>query len=144
MRGRKPPGPEIVERLQGPDEAKERWQLILETLTDRRRVREAARRLGISVQRFHVLRTEALQGGLDALMARPPGRPRQETTPEQQRIAALEQELENLRQELTASRVREEINLGLPRRPAPDEEKKSAPPRRRRSRKPRPPPREPS
>ena len=132
MRGRKPPGPEVVARLQGPEEVKQRWQVILETLTGRRRVQEAAALLGISVQRFHVVRAEALQAGLDALVPRAPGRPRQERAPEPERLAGLEQEVERLRQELAASRIREEIALGLPRRPAPGAGKKSAAPGRRR------------
>ncbi len=144
MRGRKPPGPEVVTRLEGPQEAKRRWQVILETLTGRRRVQEAAALLGISVQRFHVVRAEALQAGLDALVPQAPGRPRQETTPEQERLEGLEQEVGRLRQELAASRIREEIALGLPRRPAPGEEKKSAAPRRRRPSKTRSPPRRPA
>ena len=74
MRGRHPAGPEYVSKLNGSATAKERLQVILETMVEDCRVREACQRLGIGPVRFHVLRQETMQAALDSLEARPVGR----------------------------------------------------------------------
>ncbi len=130
MRGRKPPGPEFVYRLEGAMSEKERLKIILETIAGRLSVEAASARLAITTQRFHVLRQEALQAALDALKPASPGRPRQTPTPEQERIDALEQDNERLRRELAASQLREEIALVLPQRRQRSEKKRDAASRR--------------
>jgi transposase-like protein len=128
MRGRKPPGPELVHRLEGAGHVKERLEVILQTLSGRLGVKEASARLGITPQRFHMLREQALQGALGALAPRPMGRPRQTPTPAQERIDALEQDNDRLQRELEASGLREEIAVLLPRRPRRGEKKRGTPP----------------
>lgn len=123
MRGRKPPGPEFVHRLEGADYEKERLQVILETMRGTLGVKEASARLGVTPQRFHMLREEAFQAALQALAARPLGRPRHTSTPEQEQIDALEQANERLERELEANRLREEIAMVLPKRPRRREKK---------------------
>jgi transposase len=118
MRGRKAPGPEFVQRLKGDAAAKRRLEVILQTLSSQLGITQAAKVLGISTQRVHMLRQEALQASVDKLTPRPGGRPSKQATPQEQRIAELEQETEHLRRELDASRLREEIAVILPRRPA--------------------------
>ena len=54
--GRKPAGPQIVERLEGSPVAKQRLEVILETIAGRLTVPEARDRLGIGESRFHELR----------------------------------------------------------------------------------------
>ena len=125
MRGRPAPGPEFVQRLRGEATAKRRLEVILQTVAGDLGVNEAAVTLGITPQRLHMLRAEALQAGVDQLTPRPSGRPRQTATPEQQRIAALEQERERLRQELAASQLRTEIAVLLPGRPERVEKKRA-------------------
>ena len=109
-------GPEFVQRLKGDDDAKHRLEVILQTLTGRIGITEAATVLKISTQRVHMLREEALQASVDNLTQRPGGRPSKQATPEQQRIAELEQEIAHLRQELEVSRLREKIAVILPGR----------------------------
>ncbi len=113
MRGRKAPGPEYVQRLDGADHEKERLEVILLTLTGRLGVTQASARLGITPQRFHVLRQQALQAALAALAAQPLGRPRRVVGPEQERIDELTRDTERLRRELASSGLREEIVLLL-------------------------------
>lgn len=125
MRGRKAPGPEFVQRLPGEASAKRRLEVILQTVAGTLSVQEAAATLGVTTQRLHMLRQEALQAGVDQLTPRPSGRPRHTATPEQQRIAALEQELERLRRALAASQLRTEIAVVLPGRPEPVEKKRA-------------------
>ena len=123
MRGRKPPGPEFVQRLHGSAASKERAEIILQTLTGQLRVHEASARLGITPQRLHMLRQVAVQALVDALEPQPMGRPRKEAD------AAATAELGRLQQELEAARLREEIALVLPGRKGPAASPK---PRRRR------------
>jgi hypothetical protein len=112
--GRKPLGPQLVERLEGSQRAKRRLQVILETLAGTRSIPEACEILGICESMFHRLRAEVLQTALDRLEPRPLGRPRHAITVETQQVDALEQEVEELRTELQASQVREELAQILP------------------------------
>jgi helix-turn-helix protein len=134
MRGRKPAGPEYVDRLTGSDTAKERLHVVLETLAGRCRVQEACARLNLSEPRFHQLRTQILQAGLDSLAPRPAGRPPRPAPDE--RVQALEATVADLTVELQAAHVREEIALALPQVGSPAAAKKASgrrpSPRRRR------------
>ena len=112
MRGRKPAGPEYVDRLTGSDTAKQRRHVVLETLAGRGRVPEACARLNISEPRFHQVRTQILQAGLDSLAPRPAGRPPQPAPDE--RLQALATTVADLTIELQAAHVRDEIALALP------------------------------
>jgi len=133
MRGRKPAGPDYVERLSGSTTAKERLHVVLETLAGRCRVQEACARLQISAPRFHQLRAQILQAGLDCLEPRPAGRPRRPAPDE--RLQTLEATVADLEIELQATRAREEIALVLPPgRPAEPPPAKKAPRRRSRPR----------
>ncbi len=138
MRGRRPSGPEYVEHLAGSEQAKERLKVVLETLAGTCRVQEACRRLGISEPRFHQIRQEMLEAALARLEPQPAGRKPMVVTPEQQRLAALAQQLAAKDVELRAAQARAEIALTLPRVAAETEpEKKTTSPksvRRRRRR----------
>jgi len=114
-RGRKPTGPQLLDRLDGSAHAKTRLRVILESLAGRSTIPEACEELGIQETMFHKLRSEVLQTALNRLEPRPLGRPPQRLTPEDRRAAALEDELRQLRVELKASRIREELAEKLPR-----------------------------
>jgi transposase len=115
MRGRKPSGPEYVEHLAGSEQAKERLQVVLETLAGTCRVQEACQRLGVSAPRFHQLRQQMLEAALERLEPRPAGRKPVPLSPEQERLAALADELAAKGVELRAAQARAEIALTLPR-----------------------------
>jgi Winged helix-turn helix len=123
MRGRQAPGPEFVQLLPGDAIAKGRLEVILHIVAGTLSVQAAAATLGVSTQRLHRLRVEALQASIEQLTPRPSGRPRKQATPEQQRIAGLEAEVERLRRELAASQLRTEIAVLLPARPERVEKK---------------------
>ena len=114
MRGRRPSGPECVGRLAGSDQAKERLQVILQTLAGTCRVREACRRLGISEPRFQQLRAQVLEAALERLEPRPAGRPPQLDGDDEGRLAALADRLAAKEVELRAAEARVEIALALP------------------------------
>ncbi len=60
MAGRKPIGPPLVRRLDGSEQAKDRMEVILQTIAGMMTIRQACDRLGIDEARFFQLRTEAL------------------------------------------------------------------------------------
>jgi hypothetical protein len=124
-----------VDKLTASQTAKERLKEVLETMVSEGRVLEACARLGICEQRFHQLRQEAMEGALAALEPGVPGRPVQTTSPEQDRIRALEEEVAALKVELRAAKAREEIALALPRVVKVAEEKQSEKKTRGRPRK---------
>jgi len=98
--GRKPAGPQIVERLEGSPLAKQRLSVFLETIAGQLTVSEACQQLEIGESRFHELRNRTLQETLEALEPRPPGRPAKPTSPEQAEIDTLKAELRRLHVEL--------------------------------------------
>jgi len=64
---------------------------------------------------FYKLRTEALQTAIARLEPRPLGRPTIAAPEGSQQAAALEAEVEELREELQASQVREELAQIMPK-----------------------------
>jgi hypothetical protein len=103
--GRKPAGPRIADRLEGSPVAKQRLEVILETIAGRLTVPEACERLGIGESRFHELRNQTLQATLEALEPCPLGRPTKPTSPEQAEVDGLQAELRRLHAELELAQV---------------------------------------
>lgn len=113
-RGRPPRGPEHAQKVEASEEARSRLELILRTLSGELSVAEACERLGIGEAQFHRLRDRALAGAAEALEPRPAGRPAAALDPSSARVAELEDELDELRIELYAAQVREELALVMP------------------------------
>ena len=114
MRGRKPTGPDLADRLEGPDESKRRLKAILETISGNRTIADAAAEIGVGEARFHELRNEVLQAALAALEPRPAGRPARERTEADPRVVELESQIRELDLEVKASHVREQLALHMP------------------------------
>jgi hypothetical protein len=113
--GRKPTGAKLVERLEGSSHAKERLQVILETLAGHWTIPDACQVLGIQESMFHKMRSQALQTALGGLEPRPAGRKPKFASPAEERAAELERQVEQLQIELKASEVRRELAEKLPR-----------------------------
>ena len=113
-KGRPVKGPELVEGLEGSEEAKRRLEVILETLGGHKSVQEAIEQLGLRKSMFHEIRMESLKGALESLEAKPRGRPRQEVTEDQCENERLRKENEELKAALQIAHVREEIALVMP------------------------------
>lgn len=126
MRGRRPAGPEYVDHLPGSEQARQRLKVVLDTLAGRLRVKEACEQLGIGEVRFNELRLSVLTTALAALEPKPAGRPKQTATPVE--LEALEQ----LRDELQAAQVREQIALALPQAKQESQPEKKTKRRRKR------------
>ena len=138
---RPPEGPRLVRRLDGEAQAKERLEVILETVSGQLTVKEACEQLSISEARFHQLRQEALSSALKGLEPKARGRPkRAQASPEAERIAVLEAQVEGLETELLGARLREELQHALPLRQKggstqSEEERKAAAAERKRRRR---------
>jgi hypothetical protein len=113
-KGRPAKGPKLVETLDGSEDAKRKLRIILETVTGKRSVEEACDALGIGPAAFHKLRSRTLQDAIHSLEPRPVGRPRKEVPKEASEIEALKAEVWQLKFDLQAARIREEIAVTMP------------------------------
>ncbi|MEE9236038.1 MAG: helix-turn-helix domain-containing protein [Candidatus Acidoferrales bacterium] len=125
-RGRPPKGPQLVEGLDAPQEAKQRLQVILETIAGERSVSQACEVLGIGEAAFHKLRTQVLKAGLASLAPSPRGRPRRSEPEEDARVKELEAEVQELKIDLRAAQIREEMALLMPHLLERNDKKKRA------------------
>jgi hypothetical protein len=116
MRGRRPVGPELAERLEGSAEARRRMRVILETIAGTCRVQEACAELGICEQRFETLRATAIRAGIAALEAKPIGRPPKVLTEAQAENARLRERVAELEAQLQVASARAELAGVLPPR----------------------------
>lgn len=114
MRGRHPSGPEFVEKLEGSEQAKQRMQVLLETLAGSCRVLEACERLGISEPRFDQIRIEALQAAVAALEPKPSGRPSQAPSEAELEARQLREKVAELEANLKAALIRTDLAVTLP------------------------------
>jgi hypothetical protein len=113
--GRRPSGAGLVDGLAGTAEEKQRLTVILRTLTGDLTIAAACDALGVSPSRFHELRQAALTGALGALAPRAPGRPATgPPPPDPVHVAALEAEVQELRLEVEAAKVREMLAIAAP------------------------------
>jgi len=133
--GRKPLGPKLVKHLPGSLRAKQRLEVILQTIAGNLTVGEACDRLGIGEAMFHRLRAGVLQAGLSHLEPRPLGRPRQAVSPDHEELSDMQHRLSDLEAELHLAEVRGEIAQVLPHVSTREPQgKKAAPVRFRRKR----------
>ena len=123
-RGRRPSGPEIADKLDGSEQARKRLRVVLETIAGRLSVTEACAELGIGAVAFHEVRLKALRGAVRDLEPRLAGRPRRRLSPVDARVAELEAEVTELKIDLRAAQVREELSLVLPHVLKPREKEK--------------------
>ena len=113
-RGRPPKGAQQVDHLSGSIDAKARLRVIMETVSGQKNIREACRELGVEKSRFYKMRDKALAGALESLEPRQVGRPRAMATGKDKKIEELEQELLEMRMDLEAARIREELSIAMP------------------------------
>jgi hypothetical protein len=136
-------GPRLVRYLEGSEQAKERLETILESMTGTLSVHAACERLGIGEAMFHRLRTRVLQVAVADLEPRPRGRPRHEPSEAERQRDMLAAEMEELKSELLTATVRCQVSQILPQvtlANSPESEplkKTNGSRRRRRNRRPR-------
>jgi hypothetical protein len=122
--------------LEGSERAKQRLEVILETITGELTIDQACQCLGIKPAMLYRLRAEVLEAGLASLEPRPLGRPRQVPTAEQLRCEELQGQVAELESELKVAAVRGEITSVMPHLAEPDSPgKKTANPEKRKRRR---------
>ncbi len=133
-RGRPPSGPRLVDGLEGSAEAKARLKAVIETVAGERSVEEACAALGVSEAVFHRLRARLLGAALSEAEPKPRGR-RPDPEPENQgEVEALRARVRELKIDLEASRIREELAVVMPRVLKPRAEAKKKGRRKRQDR----------
>jgi hypothetical protein len=100
-----------VDGLQGDPETKYRLKVVLATLSGEMLVDEAYEELAIGPTQFANLRKQVLQGALDALQARPVGRPRRVSQHTDEEVEAMANRIAELEHELTLLRSRLELAI---------------------------------
>jgi transposase-like protein len=114
-RGRPHEGPELADKLDDCSEAaRQRLKVIFQTLAGVFTVGQACAILGIRRSAFHKLRARFIEQSAQLLEPGTPGRKKKVVTPEQLEIERLRRENEQLRFELKAQQLREEIGLLMP------------------------------
>jgi len=114
MRGRHPSGPELAEEMEGSDQARRRLKVMLETISGQKRIAEACEELGIGEAQFHKLRRKMVAGALATLEPAAPGRPPAGREGADERVADMQEEIRQLRVDLRAAQIREEVALLMP------------------------------
>lgn len=112
--GRPPVGLGHVDRIEGPEDLKERLRAVLATLTGDMTVDQACEQLGVGPSRLHEMRRQALEGALVGLMPGRAGRPPAGTGVKTDREHALEQQVRDLEKDLHGTLVRSELALAVP------------------------------
>jgi len=112
-RGRPPAGVHVIDQLTAPAAVRRRVRIVLATLTGERSIADACTQLGVRRSRVYALRRQVLQGAVDALQARPRGRPRV-TRPDEAEVRSLRQRVHELELALRATQLRSEIALTMP------------------------------
>ena len=113
--GRKPQGAALVMSLCGSEHAQRRMRLFLQTLADQCSVVQACAELGLSQSRFFEQRAAWLQGALELLEPRSPGRPPQAPPPiAPAEVQTLQQRIRELEARATAAEVQAELSAALP------------------------------
>jgi len=95
-------------------QAKKRAEVILKVRTGLMTAKEAAKELGVSRKTYYEWEERGLQGMMEALLNRPPGRPEKKKDPEKEQ---LKKQVEGLEQKLSLSEHMQEIRKlmeGLP------------------------------
>lgn len=124
-RGRPPLGVELVNKVDGSELAKQRLQVILQTISGELSVPQACERLQLSEARFHELRSEWLQAACGTLEPKAAGRPGPQPPDEQElKIQNLERQITELKIDLRATQIREELALLMPEVLEPRQDRK--------------------
>jgi hypothetical protein len=114
-RGRPIQGAALVQPLAGSAQAKERLQVILQTLAGQLTIDEACTRLALRRSAFNKLRAQFLAGATGLLEPKRSGRKKHVASPAELEAEQLRAEVARLKLELQAQQIREEIALVLPR-----------------------------
>jgi transposase-like protein len=108
-------GPEIAEQVADSPFEGQRLRLILESITGHKRVQDVCAEMGVCSQMFERLRDRSMRAAARSLRLKKAGRPRQDVSAADARVAELQRENAELRAKNQALQVRVELAEGLPR-----------------------------
>jgi hypothetical protein len=108
-------GADLVNGLEGSDQAKTWFRAIVETLSGETTVVDAAAALHCNQAYFYRVRGRSLQTMLADLEHKRSGRKPREPDPQAERIRQLEDELRHTKGALEAASARVTVALGVPR-----------------------------
>ena len=112
-RGRPIAGLSLVDHVDAPRAARRRVRVVLATVAGQLSIAEACAQLGVQRTRFHALRHQVLRGALEAVGARPRGRPRAPRG-DAAEVRALQARIRELELALRTTLLRSEIALTMP------------------------------
>lgn len=120
-RGRKPLELDHVQQLQGSEFAKQRMMTLLMTLQGSCTIEEARSQLNLSESQLHAVRQRWLQGAVELLEPRAPGRPPRDRHVPAERIEELQGQIRDLQRELALAKAQCEVtqvmaHTGSPKR----------------------------
>jgi transposase-like protein len=105
----------LVKSLPGSEAAKQRLELILDTLAGKCTIPKACEALGVNETRFHELRNQWIRNAVQLLEPRPSGRPpTPPPLPAEEEVAELKRQLLEQKILLEAANIREELALVMP------------------------------
>lgn len=109
-------GADLVDGLEGEEEAKLRLKVVLEQIGGERTVAEAMEELGIGRSTFFELRDKVLKSALAGLAPKPPGRPSYPgfTEADEVELQRLRLEYDKQLMDLKIANVKEELRLIMP------------------------------
>ncbi len=122
-------GSKLVDGLEGTDPAKDLCRAILDTLSGKTTVVDAARSIGCNQSYFYKIRERALQAMLADLEPKQPGRPPTPPPQPTERLAQLEAELLQAKGALEAASARVTLALGAPSSRRPKSSRRAPPTR---------------
>lgn len=103
-----------MDRIEGSEEAREKWRVILGTMTGEFTVAEACGRLGISDTRLYQLREEAMEGAVERLEPGQRGRPAKPEPEPENEVERLKKANKRLEIELELARGRVLASIAFP------------------------------
>jgi hypothetical protein len=112
-RGRPRAGLRLIDQVAAPRTARRRVRVVLATIAGELSITEACTALGVRRTRFFALRQQVLRGAVDAVVARPRGRPRQHAEAHAE-VRDLQAQVRELELALRTTLLRSEIALTMP------------------------------
>lgn len=114
-RGRPHEGAELVDKLAScSEEARQRLKVIFQTIAGVFTVEQACEILNIKRSAFHKLRGQFIENAVLLLEPKTPGRRKKIVTPEEAENQRLREENDQLKFELKAQQLREQIGILMP------------------------------
>ena len=113
--GRPTKGGDLVDKFDVDRQSKEKVRWVLEAQRGTVTTAQAAKALGVSVQRFHQIQDQVVRGGLEAVAPKKRGRPVVgKTRADHAEVKKLRKQVETMERDLKAANVLAELAVTMP------------------------------